>query len=69
MQVRKNIPVKTDATHVVTPCIWRDLDVMPVDINARIATSLVILVACTTRRKKFMTRKGPWSTGHPRHTN
>ena len=52
----------------VTPHMWRDLDVQPVDISVRIATCLVILVACATRRKMFMTRKGPWSTDHPRHT-
>ena len=51
-QVRKNIPVKTDATNVVTPHRWRDLDVQPVDINVRTATSLVILVACATRKKE-----------------
>ena len=42
-QGRKNIPVKTDVTNVVTPHMQRELDVQPVDINARIATSLVIL--------------------------
>ena len=52
MQVKKNIPVKTDATNVVTPHMWRDLDVQSVDINARIATSLVILADCATREKE-----------------
>ena len=28
--------VKTDATNVVTPLMWRDFDVQPVDTNVRI---------------------------------
>ena len=71
IQVKKDIQVKEiqirkDVTNVVTPNMWRDLDVQPVDINAKIATSLVILVACATRR---MGMKGPWSIDHPRHIN
>ena len=51
MQVRINIPVKIDVTNVVTPHMQRDLDVQPVNINARIATSLIILVSCATRKR------------------
>ena len=42
-----------------------DLDVHPVDINARNATSLVILVACTTK-KGLNTRE---SQENPEHIN
>ena len=66
MQVKKNIPVKTDTTNVVTPHIWRDLDVQPVDVNARIATSLVSLVACATRKQSMNTRE---SQENPEHIN
>ena len=51
MQVKKNIQLKTGVTNVVTPPMWRDLDVQQVDINAKTATSLVILVACATRKR------------------
>ena len=57
MQITKSIPVKTDVTNVVTLHKWRDLDVQPVDINARPATSLVILVACATIIKSLITRE------------
>ena len=57
MQVRKNIPVKTDVTNVMPPYMWRDLDVQPVDIDARIATRLVISVAYATRKKSLNTRE------------
>ena len=66
MQVRKNISVKTDVKKVVIPPMWRDLDVQPVDINPRTTTSLVILVACTTRRKSLNTRN---SQNNPEHIN
>ena len=62
--IRKNTPVKTDVTNVVTPHMWRDLDVQPVDINAKTATSLVILVACATRKKSLNRRE---SQEHPEH--
>ena len=64
MQVMKNIPVKTDTTNVVTLDMWRDLDVQPVDTNARIATSLVILVACATRKKSLNTRESQENSEH-----
>ena len=66
MQVKKNIQVKTDVTNVVTPHIWRDLDVQPVDINARTTTSLVISVACAAREKILNTRE---SQENPEHIN
>ena len=71
MQVRKGfqvkeIQIKIDVTNVVTPNMWRDLDVQPVDINAGIATSLVIFIAYATRR---INMKGPWSQDHPRYIN
>ena len=62
MQVKKNIPVKTDVTNVVTPHMWRDLNVQPVDINARTATCL----ACATRKKSLNTRE---SQENPEHIN
>ena len=52
MQVKKNMQVKTDVTNVVTPHMWRDLDVQLVDINARAATYLVMLVVYVSRKKK-----------------
>ena len=52
MQVKKNFQVKTDVTNVVTPHMWRDLDVQPVDINARTASSLVISVAHVLQEKR-----------------
>ena len=63
---QEKIPVKRDVTNVVTPHMWRDLDVQPVDINARIATSLVISVACATRKKSLNTRE---SQEDPEHIN
>ena len=63
---QENIPVKTDVTNVVTPHMRRDLDVQPVDIDARIATSLVMLVACATRKKGLNTRE---SQENPEHIN
>ena len=66
MQVRKNIPVKTDVKNVVTAHMWGDLDVQAVGINARTVTSLVILEACATRKKSLNTRE---SQEHPEHIN
>ena len=63
-QVKKNIPVKTDVINVVTSHMWRDLDVQSVDINARIATSLVILVACAIRKKSLITRESQENPGN-----
>ena len=58
--------MKTDVANEVTPCMWKDLDVQPVDINAGIATSFVLLVACATRNKSLKSRK---SQEHPEHVN
>ena len=66
MQVKNNIQVKTGVTNVVTLHMWMDLDVQPVDINARTATCLVISVACFTRKKNLNTRE---SQENPEHTN
>ena len=66
MQVKQNIQVKTDVTNVVTPHMWRDLDVQPVDINARTATSLVISVTCATRKKSLNTGE---CQENPEHIN
>ena len=52
MQVKKNNPVETYVTNVVTPHMWRDLDVQSVDINARTATSLVILGSLCYKKKE-----------------
>ena len=49
--------MKKDDTNVVTLKMWRDLDVQLVDINARNATSLAILVACATRKKNVNMRE------------
>ena len=64
MQVRKNIPVKTDVINVVTPHMWRNLDVQPLDINARIGINLVILVACATRKKSLKMRESQENAEH-----
>ena len=63
---QENIQVKTDVTNVVTPHMWRDLDVQPVDIYARTATSLVTLLACATGKKSLNTRE---SQENPEHIN
>ena len=56
----------TDVTNVVTTHMQKDLDVQPVDINASIATSLVIAVACATQKKSLNTRE---SQGNQEHIN
>ena len=63
---QENIPEKTDVTNVLTPHMWRDLNVQPGDINARTATSLVILVACAIVKKSLNTRE---SQDNPEHIN
>ena len=54
----------TDVTNVVTPHMWRDLDAQPVDINARTATSLVILVTSAARKRSLNTRENQENQEH-----
>ena len=56
-------------TKLVFHNILRDSDVQLVSTNAEIVTNMVISVACTTRRKKHLTRKGLWSQDHTKHIN
>ena len=58
-----------DVRSVVIHNILMVLDIQLVSTNAEIVTNMVISVACATRRKKHLTRKGLWSQDHPKHIN
>ena len=51
MIIIKHIQVKKDDQNVVIHNILRDLDVQLASTNIKIATGMVISVACATRRK------------------
>ena len=59
----KEIQAKKDIVNVVTGNIYRDSDVQLRSTNARIAISLVMSVACATRKKvQIQKRIKPQST-------
>ena len=66
MIIIKHTQVKKDVPNVVIHNIEKDLDVQLASTNVKIAISIVISVACATRREKHMTRKGLWSQDHPK---
>ena len=69
MIIIKYMQAKKDVQSVVIHNIQRDSDVQLASTNVEIATSMVISVACATRREKHMIRKGLWSQNHPKHIN
>ena len=58
-----------DVQNVVIHNILRDSDVQLVSTNTESVANMVISVACATRRKNYLTRKGLWNQDHPKHTN
>ena len=71
MKIRRNLTpdrffnVKTDVINVEIPHSQRDSNVLLENINAETVTSLVILVACTTKNKSHTRR----DQDHQRHIN
>ena len=52
----KHMQAQIDVRNVVIHNMLRDLDVQLVNTNEKMAINLVILVACTTKRKTLNTR-------------
>ena len=67
--VIKHLQAKTDVQSVVTSNTEKALDVQLPSTNVKSAISLVISVACATRKMRHMKIESPWSTDCPRHIN
>ena len=65
----KHMQGQIDVRSVVIHNMLMVLDVQLVGTNAEIVIKMFILVACATRRRKYLTQKGLWSQDHPKHIN
>ena len=63
----KHMQAQKDVRIVVIHNMMMVLDIQLVGTNAEIVTNMVISVACATRKKNLLTRKGLWSQDHPKY--